>query len=113
MLSMKFASIGDIPPSTFKTAEFSEEIAWLESFTRSANKFQCGSISKSQWDLLFGSFQIITASTISCLLEILWVNEIFQRVSTLANVDLFFRMLDNSEAGAPQHSLDTCAIRYP
>jgi len=29
-----------IPPSTFKTPEFSEVIAWLESFTRSPNKFQ-------------------------------------------------------------------------
>ncbi len=59
---MKSGSIGLIPPSTRGSPGASAAIACPASLAISANTAQPGSFSKSQWDLLFGSFQIIAAS---------------------------------------------------
>src|SRR3954468_15560907 len=53
-----------MPPSTFVRRGFSAGTASLARFTICANKLQSGSTSKSQCDLLLGSFQNITESTI-------------------------------------------------
>src|SRR3954465_6911395 len=68
---MNLGSIGEIPPSAFGSFGLISATLAEASFTICANCFHSGSISKSQWDLLFGSFQNITASTMIflCLLS--------------------------------------------
>src|SRR3954453_11128840 len=61
--SMKFGSIGEMPPRTHGSFEFSLRIASEAQETIFEKICQPGSISKSQWDLLLGSFQIMIAST--------------------------------------------------
>src|SRR3954447_3331183 len=56
------ASIGDMPPSTCLSDAFSARTASDASFTMSAYADQSGSSSRSQCDLLLGSFQNLTAS---------------------------------------------------
>src|SRR4051812_40399872 len=58
------ASIGEIPPRTRVSPEFSAATASAASVIIWANAFHSGSISKAQCDLLLGSFQNITASII-------------------------------------------------
>src|SRR5438094_4557294 len=60
---MKAGSIGEIPPRTRVTAGFASSTAFEAHFTIAAYISHSGSISKSQWDLLFGSFQNMMAST--------------------------------------------------
>src|SRR5690242_9441178 len=64
MRAMNLGSIGEIPPRTRGMCGFTSATASAAAIAMSANIRHSGSISKSQWDLLFGSFQIITASTI-------------------------------------------------
>ena len=56
--------MGDIPPRTRVTVEFSARTAAPASRVISAKRAHSGSSKGSQWDLLFGSFQILTASII-------------------------------------------------
>src|SRR5690349_10666583 len=98
MFSTKPGSIGDIPPSTRRSAGRSAFTALAASFTMSPKMVQPGSISKFQWDRLFGSFQNITASTIR---------------RSPAHVDLFFGMVENLEPGAAQHGFRAGAVGNP
>jgi hypothetical protein len=66
---MNSGSIGEMPPSTLVSAGCSAAVAALAAATMLANVVQSGSISKSQWDMLFGSFQNITASIIDASLQ--------------------------------------------
>ena len=61
-LLMKFASMGDMPPSTRGNPGAASAIAAPANLAISAKRDQSGSISGSQCDLLLGSFQIIAAS---------------------------------------------------
>src|SRR4051812_24422239 len=60
---MKAGSIGEMPPRIRVSSGFSWRTATAASRTMRENASHSRSISKSQWDLLFGSFQNITAST--------------------------------------------------
>jgi hypothetical protein len=60
---MKCGSIGEIPPRTRGSVGLTLRTACAASVVISENAFHSGSSSKSQWDMLFGSFQSITAST--------------------------------------------------
>ncbi len=64
---MKSGSIGEMPPSTRGSPGASAAIACPAALQVSAKITQPGSASRSQWDLLFGSFQIIAASIIAGL----------------------------------------------
>src|SRR4051794_22131755 len=59
---MKLGSIGEIPPRTRVKLEFSLRTATDAVFTKSAYTRQPASSSKSQCDMLFGSFHSLTAS---------------------------------------------------
>ena len=67
---MKSGSIGDMPPSTRGIDGFSARMASAAAITVSPNRVQSGSTSGSQWDLLFGSFQIIAASIMRSVLNL-------------------------------------------
>src|SRR5690242_17725663 len=60
---MKAGSMGEMPPRTRGRLGFSACTASAAALINSPKITQSLSISKSQWDLLFGSFQSITAST--------------------------------------------------
>src|SRR3954451_4494470 len=64
---MKLASIGEMPPRTRGNVGLTSRIARPAAFVISAKRFQPGSSSGSQCDLLLGSFQILTASIIAFL----------------------------------------------
>src|SRR5947209_19166861 len=66
MLAIKIGSIGEMPPSTRGTDGLACAMALPALIVIFANRLQSGSISGSQCDLLLGSFQIMTASIISC-----------------------------------------------
>src|ERR1700731_4441598 len=61
----KLGSIGEMPPSTMVKSGLTRRIACAAFVVISANIFQSGSILKSQWERLLGSFHSITASTMS------------------------------------------------
>ncbi len=64
-LRMKAGSMGEMPPRTRGKFGFSFRMARPARMAISAKRAQSGSSSGSQWDLLLGSFQIITASIIA------------------------------------------------
>src|SRR3546814_9375957 len=70
MLRPNAVSTGEVPPGTRCTRGFSAATAGAAVFAISAKASNSWSSSKSQWDLLFGSFQIITASSIFSVLAI-------------------------------------------
>src|SRR4051794_36865650 len=100
MFRMKPGSIGDMPPRTFLSPEFSAFTAFEARFTMVAKTRHSGSISKFQCERLFGSFQNITESTMG-------------RRLAPADVYLFFGMLDDLETRAAQHGFRARAIRNP
>src|SRR3954453_20143261 len=102
---MNPGSIGEMPPNTRFSFGLTSRIQSDATFTIFENTCHPGSISKSQCDLLLGSFQIITASTNRSLLR--------AARAPLADVYLFFGMIGDIEAGTPQHRLHTGAIRDP
>ncbi len=57
--------MGEIPPSTCVSVAFSARTACDASLTIAAYALQSGSSSRSQCDLLLGSFQNLTASIMS------------------------------------------------
>src|SRR3954449_2940769 len=59
---IKFGSIGEIPPSTRGSFGFTDRMQSAVTFTMFEKICQPWSTSKSQWDLVFGSFQIMAAS---------------------------------------------------
>src|SRR3954470_21630283 len=62
---MNPGSMGEMPPRTRGRAGCARLTAAPAMLIISANFSQRGSISKSQWDLLFGSFQNMAASIIN------------------------------------------------
>src|SRR5881227_919416 len=64
MRSRNEGSIGEIPPSTRGISGLTSAMALHAAIAISAKRLQSGSTSGSQCDLLFGSFQILTASII-------------------------------------------------
>src|SRR6266513_6206091 len=104
MRAIKFGSMGEIPPNTRSKFGFTSTTASAAAIAIFENIRHSGSISKSQWDLLFGSFQIITASII-----IVPPNRCIDRARpggqrpVAADEHFGFWMLDNVESGAAQH----------
>src|SRR5919108_765689 len=100
--------MGEIPPSTRSTFGFSAATAWAASLVMSANVRHSGSISKAQCDLLFGSFQNITASIMVtpswALLWLGWINRVgsILQISAATNIHFRFRMTDDREARATE-----------
>ena len=88
-----------------------------------ANTAQSGSVSKSQWDLLFGSFQIIAASIMASRPSPLLPGRAARRIDravlaggalrAAADEDLLLRVGHDLEAGAAQHRLRAGAVRNP
>src|SRR3546814_17688741 len=110
--SMNAGSIGDRPPSTRKMWGFSAAIAGPASVVIAANRSHSGSISGSQWDLLLGSFQILTAS-ITIPLPLARPERI-DRISTVgtpgqaAQTNFLFGMRQDFEPRHPQHFRSAC-----
>src|SRR5581483_8567227 len=102
---MKLASMGEMPPRTFVIRGFSARTASHAAFTISLKMRHSGSTSKSQWDMLFGSFHSITASTI-CLLPN--VRRIFS-----TDVDFVFGIVEDRKSRVAQHGLYACFIWNP
>src|SRR5690349_15483522 len=114
MLAMKAGSMGEMPPSTRVSAGRS---AWMAAPARrvmAPNRFHSGSISKSQWERLLGSFHSMTASTMFvgsrggvgglCL---------GQPGVVFAQEDLGLRVSRDGEARAAHHGLEAGAVRDP
>src|SRR5579883_1437170 len=96
-----------MPPSTLGRDGFSAAIASAAAIVISAKRRQSGSTSGSQWDLLFGSFQIIAASIIRAL-------PLLDRLRRRPpHVNLLLRAREDFKAGASQHSFDASSIRRP
>ena len=94
-----------MPPSTRGSRGFSAAIASPASLAISAKRAQSGSSSKSQCDLLLGSFQSITASIIAPPPSLDRPHAIRPGSSLpAADVDLLLRVVDDVEAGAAQHA---------
>src|SRR5205809_5317994 len=135
---MNCGSIGEIPPRTHKTSGLAWRTASAARSAISAKILQSGSTSKSQWDLLFGSFQIITASIITRsrspfphrlgqriaagqLHSFIVVSSnrgidrtrLLRQRDVLARENLGFRMVDDLESGAAQHCFHTSPIWNP
>src|SRR4051794_693287 len=114
MRSTNLGSIGEMPPNTRVTPGFTSATASAAATAISENLCHSGSISKSQCDLLFGSFQIMTASIIISL-----GNGRVDRSRcaphgfVLANENLRFRVIDHFEPGAAQHCLRASTVRNP
>src|SRR5690606_27771039 len=114
--TMNAGSIGEIPPSTRGSPGATSPIAIPVAVARSANLSQPGSISGSQCDLLFGSFQIIAASIMVRPPRRIAGSGAKFRIGTRrppADVNLLFRTGDDFKTRAPQHGLGTGAIGYP
>src|SRR6476620_1573706 len=99
---MNFGSIGEIPPRTFGRAGFTCVTAAAAAFTMSEKIFHSGSSSKFQCDLLFGSFQNITASTMGHLL-----------VEMATDVHFLLGVIEDLVTRTAQHRLDTRSIWHP
>src|SRR5947207_2519779 len=96
---MNSGSIGEIPPSTRGSPGVSAATATDARLTISPKIRQFGSIWKSQWERLFGSFQNITAS--------------ITRLPPSANENLLLGVVRDLEACAAQHRLSRGAIGDP
>src|SRR4051794_5032436 len=101
----KFGSMGDMPPKTHGRSGFTALMETAAALTILAKTCQPASISKSQCDLLLGSFQIMTASTNRSLLR--------TSGAPLANVNFFLGMIQDVEPRTAKHRLDTRTIRDP
>src|SRR5215207_9342673 len=101
---MKSASIGEMPPRILVTAGFSDAIASAASIAILAKRLQSGSSSGSQWDLLFGSFQIIAASIMKLFFRRVDGGAAGRLIGGAAEINLLFRVQHDLEAGAAQHS---------
>src|SRR5215216_1865693 len=114
MRSTKFGSIGEIPPKTRARCGLTSATASAAAAAISENIRHSGSIPKSQWDLLFGSFQIITASIIvvppnGCV-DRAWAAG--QR-PIVADEHFGFRMIYKIKSGTAQHAFDRGTIWNP
>src|SRR5690349_13066989 len=114
--------MGEMPPSTIFTSGFTLRMARAPVMARSANIFQSGSILKSQCERLFGSFHSITASTmlspgktLQCAVQfhVQYVLPVALHIPGLTYPGFQFRMGDNLQARAAQHSLRRRDVRDP
>src|SRR4051812_35328567 len=114
MLRTNSGSIGDRPPKTRVSPGRSTDTDWAASLTISPKSFHSGSISKSQWDLLFGSFQNMTASIMAAP-GLGWVNRARPRVdrTPFADEHFLFGVTEDFETGAPQHGPDRSPVWNP
>src|SRR5919197_3404749 len=116
---MKSGSTGEMPPITRITSRCSARTAWPASRAIALKIFQSLSIWKSQWDMLFGSFQIITASTgISLLhpsgrIHRAGVSQLDGLLARPAHVDLGMRVIDHLAAGGWQQGIGAGAVGDP
>src|SRR5918993_1410206 len=112
-LTMKAGSMGEMPPITRVVPRASASTASAANVTICANSLQPGSISASQCDMLFGSFQNITASTMASVpartLGALPVTD----VGAPAQKHFGLGVTDDAEARAAQHGLEARSIRHP
>src|SRR5690349_17569501 len=110
---MKIGSIGEIPPRTRGRVGCSALIACPAAMAISEKSFQSGSISGSQCDLLFGSFQIIAASIMESSFG--WIDSFraWRRRNMAANVNFGLRVTQDGKAGAAKHGFDAGCIRSP
>src|SRR6476661_2886034 len=120
----KFGSMGEIPPRTIFRRGLTRRIACEAAFAISANIRHSGSILKSQWDRLLGSFQSITASTMRDLLAHLvfgvtgdlpveHVAAGTQITSGTAHPCLGLGMSHQIQAGTAQHAFHGCRVGNP
>src|SRR3954453_21432351 len=79
----------------------------------SANRVQPGSSSRSQCDLLLGSFQILAASIMAGSPRRIDRAVGLRPLAAPAEIDLRFGMRRDGESGAAQHGLDAAAIWNP
>src|SRR5579884_4426786 len=111
---MKPGSIGEMPPNTRRSCEFSARIASAAMFTIAAKVFHSRSTSKSQCDRLFGSFQSITASTtLPPHQERLFRLKTPGAIPAAADEHLFLGTIEDLKAGASQHGQGAGCIRNP
>src|SRR5437868_1483542 len=115
-LRMKFGSMGEMPPSTMGTSGFTLRMARDAAMTIREKMFQFGSRSRFQCDMLLGSFQSITASTIARLLNssvefhVEDVLAIARSILWFANERFRIGSSDNLEPGAAQHGHGATAV---
>src|SRR3954465_10373165 len=114
MFSMKAGSMGEIPPSTRGRSRRSARMLSAASLTMAPKRVQSGSISKSQWDLLLGSFHSIAAST-TVVGSVGGISGLRLEGARLvfAHEHLRLRMVEDREAGAAQHRLEAGPIGDP
>src|SRR4051812_21941351 len=112
MLPTKPGSIGEMPPSTIGSSGASARIAAAAVFTSCAKRTQPGSISKSQCDRLFGSFQIIAASSTPFLQTARQRME-YGAVGRLAHEHFGVGPFGDAEPGAAQHRFGAGGVRDP
>src|SRR5689334_247585 len=111
MLAMKAGSMGEMPPSTRVRAGRSALMASPARRAMAPNRFHSGSISKSQWDRLLGSFHSIAASTMLVgSRRGVGRLRLGQAGLVLAKEDLRLRMRLDGEARAAQHGLQAGAV---
>src|SRR5437868_7626364 len=110
---MNLGSMGEIPPSTPVSRGFSDLTASAASFVISAYIVHSGSSSKSQCDLLLGSFQNITASTIVPPHgRINGARPVRHRLAP-TDKNFLFGMAQDFESRASQHRFSASSIGYP
>src|SRR5688572_17325421 len=102
-----------MPPSTRVSRGFSAATASAAILIIAANMVQPGSISKSQCDLLLGSFQNITASITLNLLQLISRLDDARHFRGPANENFRLRMGHDLKPRAAQHRFHTSAIRNP
>src|SRR6478672_9929686 len=111
MRIMKAGSIGEIPPSTIGRFGDSARMACAAVRTMQANWAHSGSIVKSQCDRLFGSFQIITASSMRRFSED--VRQFSGWAGRLTDEHFSVGTRENPESRAAKHRVRARAIWNP
>src|SRR5438270_216435 len=115
-LRMKFGSMGEMPPSTMGISGFTLRMARDAAMTILEKMFQFGSRSRFQCDMLLGSFQSITASTIPRLLNssvefhVEDVLAIARSILGFANERFRIGRAHDVKAGTAQHSHSATAV---
>src|SRR5919109_1589618 len=119
IFAINIGSMGEMPPSTRSRRGFSAATAAAASLIMLAKVRHSGSSSNAQCDLLFGSFQNITASIMGCLpLAVCLAGRIDRprpiwQFLAAADKDFLLRMAENVKASAAQQCLGAGAIGNP
>src|SRR5215203_2051 len=106
-----------MPPSTRVSAGCAAAVASAAAAIMLPKIVQPGSSSKSQWDMLFGSFQNITASTMIRSLHVVGSLQQWDfepgLTGRFTDEHFLFGLIENVEPGAAQHRAGTREIRNP